>query len=189
MTGPERAGSGSRSDAERREAVFESAFLAHYGRIAGLLWRLLGDRAQAEELAADVFLKLYRQPWLAASDGKVSGWLYRAATNLGIDALRARASHHQHEEALGRANRAAPPAPDPLQEVLRAERQRSVRAVLARLKPERARILILRAAGFSYNELAEVLDVKRTSVGVMLARAEAEFQQRFLRMFGKEEQS
>jgi RNA polymerase sigma-70 factor (ECF subfamily) len=189
MTEPARAAEDRLSKSERREAVFETAFLAYYARTVAVLTRLLGERGRAEELANDVFVKLYRQPWLPDSDGNLAGWLYRTATNAGIDALRAQARLRRYEEAAAPDELAPPAAPDPLQEVLREEQRRHVRAVLARLKPSRAQILTLRACGLSYNELAEALEVKRASVGVMLARAQAEFQKCFIRMFGEEEQS
>ena len=71
------------------EAEFEQIFLTHYGRIVSVLFRLTGNRAQAEELAGDVFWKIYRQPLPADRDHNVGGWLYRVATRLGIDASHA----------------------------------------------------------------------------------------------------
>ena len=76
----------------------------------------------------------------------------------------------------------------PLEEVLREEKRSRVRAVLARLKPVQAQILILRAGGFSYKELAEALGVKGGSVGTMLARAEAEFHRSYLEAYGQGEE-
>ena len=73
----------------RVDAAFEELYLGNYSRTVGVLFRLLGDRTRAEELANDVFLKLYRQGLLSNPDGNVAGWLYLTATNLGIDALRA----------------------------------------------------------------------------------------------------
>ncbi len=70
---------------------FDDLFLAHYSRIVAILYRMLGDRARAEDLANETFLKLYRHPLRHQPDGNVSGWLYRTATNLGIDALRSTA--------------------------------------------------------------------------------------------------
>jgi len=159
---------------------FEKVFLENFSRIAAVLFRLLGDRARTEELANEVFWKLYRQPALPATEGNVPGWLYRTATNLGIDELRSRGKRKQYEEAAGRLTAESDGSPDPLDEVLREEKCRQVRTALAALKPAQAQILILRHSGFSYNELADCLRVSRGSVGTMLMRAEAEFQRRYL---------
>ena len=171
------------------DAAFEELYLGNYSRTVGVLFRLLGDRTRAEELANDVFLRLYRQGLLPSRDGNVAGWLYRAATNLGIDALRAGARRRQYEDAAARMALETGAAADPLDDVLRAEKRSRVRAVLARLKPAQAQVLILRASGFSYKELAEILGVKGGSVGTMLARAEVEFQKSYLEAYGREEES
>ena len=168
-------------------AGFEALFLRHYSPVVGVLYRLMGDRGLAEELANDVFWRLHRQPWLSHSDGNVAGWLYRTATNLGIDHLRALARRRHHEEAAVRRGQESSVSPDPLADMLRAERARRVRFVLAKLKPAQAQILILRASGLSYKELADSLGVKRGTVGTMLVRAETAFQKRFRRMYRHEE--
>jgi DNA-directed RNA polymerase specialized sigma24 family protein len=67
----------------------------------------------------------------------------------------------------------------PLDEVLRAERQQNVRGVLAGLKPICARVLILRNAGFSYRELAQILEMNPASIGKLLLRSMAEFEQKY----------
>jgi RNA polymerase sigma factor (sigma-70 family) len=176
-----------RSVADPHAVGFESLFKKYYARVSGVLYRLVGDRGLAEELANDVFWKLHRQPWLAESDGNVGGWLCRTATNLGIDHLRAAARRRHHEEAAGRQTGGSGASPDPLADVLRAERAGRVRAVLAKLKPTHAQILILRASGLSYKELADSLGVKLGTVGTMLVRAEKAFQKRFRRMYAHEE--
>jgi RNA polymerase sigma-70 factor (ECF subfamily) len=168
-------------------AGFESLFVKYYPRVLSVLYRLVGDRGLAEELANDVFWKLHRQPWLAESDGNVGGWLCRSATNLGIDHLRAAARRRRHEEAAGRQTSRSGASPDPLADVLKAERAGRVRAVLARLKPAHAQILILRASGLSYKELADSLGVKLGTVGTMLVRAEKAFQKRFRQTYANEE--
>ncbi len=168
------------------EAQFEAIFLEHYGRIVNVLLRLLGERARAEELANDVFWKLYRTPEPQEVDGRVGGWLYRTATNLGIDALRAAARRRKYEDAAARSKEDT--APSPLQDVLRAEQRRRVRAVLAIIKPAQAQILILRAAGLSYKELADVLEVNPAGIGTMLSRAQAEFRKAYLELHGPEEE-
>ena len=50
------------------------------------------------------------------------------------------------------------------------------------MKPAQAQLLVLRNSGFSYKELAEVLDVKPSSIGTLLSRAEAEFEKAYQRV-------
>ena len=168
------------------EADFRAVFLQQYARIVAILVRLLGDRLPAEEVANDAFWRLYRQPALQI-DGNVGGWLYRTATNLGIDALRAAGRRRQHEEAAGRIMKEAA-STAPLDDLLRDEKCRRVRAVLASIKPAQAQLLILRASGLSYKELAEALDVKMSGIGTMLNRAEEEFRNRYLALHPNEEE-
>ena len=187
LVGSKSLASGRTRESMWSESAFEALFLDHYSRVVAVLVRLVGERPRAEELANDVFWRAYRQHDLVNSKGNVGGWLYRTATNLGIDALRAAGRRRHYEDAAGRARiECGAAAADPLGDLLRAERQQRVRAVLARLKPGQAQILVLRASGLSYQELAEALGVKRGSVGTMLIRAEAEFQRCYLRLHGKE---
>lgn len=168
------------------EAEFRAVFLQHYARIVVILVRLLGDRSYAEEVATDALWRLYRKPALQV-DGNVGGWLYRTATNLGIDALRASGRRRQYEEAARRAVGQAN-AGNPLDDLLREEKCWRVRAVLASIKPAQAQLLILRSSGLSYKELADVLDVKMSGIGTMLNRAEEEFRDRYLALWPNEEE-
>ncbi|MGE5206354.1 MAG: sigma-70 family RNA polymerase sigma factor [Chlamydiota bacterium] len=168
------------------EPEFEAVFLEHYARIVSVLLRLLGERTRAEELANDVFWRLYRTPALRQANGQVGGWLYRTATNLGIDALRASARRRKYEDAAARSQETT--AADPLAEMVRAEQRRRVRAVLAVLKPAQAQILILRASGFSYKEVADVLEVSPRGIGTMLSRAQTEFRRAYVELHGPKEE-
>ena len=93
---------------ERRREDFEELFLAYYSRIVGVLRRTVGDRGRAEELASEVFLKLYRQPLAEWPDGNVPGWLYRTAINAGIDALRAAGRRNRLEQSAAMDQREPP---------------------------------------------------------------------------------
>ena len=168
------------------EAEFRVVFLEHYSRILAILIRLVGDRLRAEEVANDAFWRLYRQPALQA-DGNVGGWLYRTATNLGIDALRASGRRRKYEEAAGAARDGAGTS-SPLEDLLREEKCNRVRAVLSLIKPAHAQLLVLRSSGLSYKELADALNVKMTSIGTLLNRAGEEFRNRYLALHPNEEE-
>jgi len=173
---------------ESWESRFERLYLEHYGRVVGVLFRLTSSRSEAEELSNEVFWKLYRQRLLPNPDGNVGGWLYRTATNLGIDALRKNARRREHESEAARIALQSRGASSPLDGVLREERRRRVRHVLARLRPVQAKALILRASGFSYHDVAETLGVKRVSVGTLILRAEQAFRKHFRAVAGEREE-
>lgn len=167
---------------------FEAVFLEHYQRVFGILSRVVGDRAQAEELASEVFWKLSRQPvhWLLTN--RVGAWLYRTAVHAGIDALRATTHRRRHENAaVLQAGNTGTGKAGPLDELLRDEERRVVRRVLTSMKPAQAQLLLMRASGSSYKELAEILEVAVGGVGTLLNRAEVEFRKRYLKLTEKKE--
>src|SRR5215469_5512247 len=74
-----------------------------------------------------------------------------------------------------------------LDHLLRLETQERVRAVLAELKPVQAQLLLLRASGHSYKELAEMLGLEIGTIGTRLIRAEAAFEERYIQLCSREE--
>jgi RNA polymerase sigma factor (sigma-70 family) len=157
------------------EAEFEAIFREHYERIVRVTRRVLRSTAEAEEVCAEVFFRLYRAGPSVTEGGLVGGWLYRTATRAAIDLLRAndrRGSKEQLDEGLEVEK---DPAEGPLHHLLRKECIAGVRAVLAKLKKQRAQLLLLRYSGLSYQEIAEAMQVSANSVGSRLARAENEF--------------
>ena len=158
---------------------FEALFRYHYPGVVGFLTHLTGDPGQAEEIAADTFSKLARRSGAVSGREEVAAWLYRVATNAGLDALRADARRRRKEEAAGTERLRVAAQPGALEEMMRQERAARVRAVLATLKPRDAQILLLRHEGMAYREIARTLGVQSSSVGTLLARAEREFERRY----------
>ena len=161
---------------------FDALFHAHYARVVGMLGRLMGDRGQAEEIAADAFCKLARQPDGAGKED-LTAWLYRVAINAGLDAVRSNSRRKRREERAT-ATSANSKEPEALEWLLTEERRERVQRVLAALKPRDAQMLLLRSSGMSYRELAETLGIQPGSVGSMLARAEQEFERRYRARYG-----
>lgn len=162
-----------------QEAAFEALFQRYYQRIHAVLYRLVGD--EADDLAQEVFLKLYYHPPYRA-EREVGAWLYRVATNLGYNALRARKRWEGRRGALGAEAQGADwqaEAPSPEAWAERQEEQLLVHKALARLKKREALILILRYSDLSYRQIADVLGVAPGSVGTLLARAERAFERAY----------
>jgi len=166
---------------EGRQAAFAALFREHYARIVGVLRPLVGD--EADDLAQEVFVRLYRDPPQAA-DTDLGAWLYRVATNLGYNALRGRKRWTSYLQRAARLIGGADwrePEPDPEAQAIGAEESLRVRRALAQLNKQQASILVLRYNGLSYREIAAAIGVAPTSVGTLLARAEASFARAFRR--------
>jgi RNA polymerase sigma-70 factor (ECF subfamily) len=161
---------------------FEAIFREQYPRIVAILKRLTGDSAAAEEIAADVFCKLSRRPMFPDA-GHQMAWLYRVAINAGLDAVRANSRRKRRERRAGSDDLQTAPA-GALDGLLRDERRARVRSVLASLKPRDAELLLLRADGMPYREVASMIGVQPASVGSLLARAEAEFERKYRARYG-----
>jgi RNA polymerase sigma-70 factor (ECF subfamily) len=172
------------AETEGRAPVwFDALFREHYPRVVAMLARLTGDRGQAEEVAADAFCKLSSRE--SETDERHTPWLYRVAINAGLDALRRNARRRLHEKAAQVESLRSAPVNCALERILTEERRARVKAVLAELKPRDAQLLVLRADGLAYRELAECLGVQASSIGTLLARAEAEFERKFRARHGE----
>ena len=152
---------------------FDTLFYRHYDRVYGILFRLVGTRAEAEDLTQEVFLKLHDHAISRKGrrDDNISAWLYRVATNLGYNAIRDRRRTWERDVALVPQES----TPGAEQEVVRRQERAAVRTALARLKPREAQLLVLRQMGFSYAECAAICGVAPSSVGTLLARAAEAF--------------
>ena len=129
---------------------------------------------------AEVFLRLFGSGPGVAADGLVGAWLYRTATRASIDALRAKRRRGTEVEDEG-AIQSEDPSEGPLTLLLRQECIGEVRDVLAKLKVEKAQLLLLRHSGLTYQEIAQIMQVNVHSVGTKLSRAEAEFSELYER--------
>jgi RNA polymerase sigma-70 factor (ECF subfamily) len=167
-------------EAPRRPLDFDSAFHAHYARLARVIARVIRDPARAEELAVEVLWKFWRTP--RAQGEQAGGWLYRTAVRTGLNELRRRLRGHRYAQLSD----ATPGGPDPEQVRAAAEEQEHVRLVLAALNPRQAELLLLRGSGLSYAELAASLELNPASVGTLISRAQQAFRKEFIQRYGEQ---
>ncbi len=158
---------------------FEAFFYAQYDRTARAIARMIRDPARAEELAVEVFWKLWRRP--RAQGDKAAGWLYRVAVRTALNELR-RQARSSRSESLAESPQASP---TPEQAHAAAEEQKHVRVVLAAMEPRKAELLLLRGGGLSYEEVASALDVNPKSVGSLLSRAQQAFRKEYVKRYGE----
>jgi RNA polymerase sigma-70 factor, ECF subfamily len=168
---------------EAKALDIETLFRTHYARIARMIARVVRDQGRAEELAVEVFLKLWRK---GTNDIEcVEAWIYRVAARTAVDELRRQTRRDRYERLLVRVNPGrAPATPEELHGS--SEEKEHVRSVLAALPAKQARILLLRSDGFRYAELAPTVGVNPASVGTTLIRAQAAFRKEYIKRYGKE---
>ncbi len=163
----------------KNPAQFEAIFLEHWPRIYAVLLRLVGDHAEAEDLALETFLKMYRSFPAKDPQFNTGGWLYRVATNLGLNAIRDWKRRQRYEKESGRTVWLENQADEPAELFAGEEQRQMARKVLGEMSPRQAQLLILRYEGKSYKEIAAALGLAVSSIGPLLLRAEVEFEKRF----------
>lgn len=164
---------------EERAGDLESLFDACYRRLARVLYRVTGDTGRAEEIAAEAFWRLHRNP--PRDQSNLEGWLYRTGLRLALDQIK-KDRRRTRYEALAPAFRKTP---DPEQAAGQSQQRTRVRETLATLKLEHVALILLRADGFTYAEVAQKLHLNPASVGSLLARAEQAFRKEYVNRYGR----
>jgi RNA polymerase sigma-70 factor (ECF subfamily) len=159
------------------EESFEALFTAEYARVAGIANRVLADPQEAEDVAQEVFIDFHRLH--SASAQYAPAWLHRAAAHAALNRLRG-ARRRQRRE-MAQATEEMDRTADPQKLLELNEDRRQVRQALARLAPRPAAVLVLRASGLSYSEVAQALGVGIGQVGTLLRRAEAALRKEVVR--------
>ena len=151
---------------------FESIFATNYQGVYRLVYRIVGESQEAEDITQEAFLRLYRQRFAEGQEHNRRAWVYRVATNLAYNALRSR---RRREERQGSVHWGAEPE-NPADAAMRTAEREMVRQALDTLPERQQQLLMLRHAGLSYRELAEALDMVPASVGTLLSRAHIAFE-------------
>ena len=175
------------SDAEvmlRVKAGDESAFsylVQKYRRqMVGFMYRMSHNAATAEDLAQEVFLRVYRSRTSYEASAKFTTWLYRIATNLAVN--HARDTRHERPENMasldepdeesGTTMDVADSAPTVEQNILRRERLAAIRKKIEAL-PERQRMAVImhKYQQMDYKQIGEVLKLSESATKSLLFRA------------------
>jgi RNA polymerase sigma-70 factor (ECF subfamily) len=144
----------------------------------GFMYRMARNQGVAEELAQEVFLRVYRSRQTYAAEAKFSTWLYRIATNLAVNhardsrAEKAGVSLDEVDEETGQTIDVADATPGAEQELLRRERMAAIRRHVEEL-PERQRLAVVmhKYQELDYREIARVLKLSESATKSLLFRA------------------
>jgi RNA polymerase sigma-70 factor, ECF subfamily len=162
------------------EAGFNYLVGKYHRAMISFLYRMVHNQAVAEELAQEVFLRVYRSRESYRAEAKFTTWLYRIATNLAVN--HARDTRHERsaqnvyldapDEETGTTPDVADDTPTAEQGMLRDERQAAIRAHVMAL-PERQRMAVLmhKYQGMDYRQIGEVLKLSESATKSLLFRA------------------
>ena len=162
------------------EAGFNFLVGKYHRAMISFLFRMVHNQAVAEELAQEVFLRVYRSRESYRAEAKFTTWLYRIATNLAVN--HARDTKHERsaqniyldapDEESGTTPDVADDTPTIEQTMLRDERMAAIRAHVMEL-PERQRMAVLmhKYHGMDYRQIGEVLKLSESATKSLLFRA------------------
>jgi RNA polymerase sigma-70 factor, ECF subfamily len=154
------------------QSAFEQIVRRYQRPIIGLISRMTGDRALAEDLAQETFVKAFHS--LAAFDTtrRLSSWLFRIAHNTAIDAMRRARPPQVPIETVPTAGDAPDEPPDPVE---RQELGQALEAALDALwADQRAAIVLRYENGLSFDEIGTILGVPEVTARSHVHRARKE---------------
>lgn len=166
---------------------FELLVARYKDRVYATAYRLMGNAQEAEDVAQEVFLKVYRGIKNLEEPATVTSWIYRITTTTSFDAIDKRQRRpatqsitpvgEDGEEELRYADTATA---TPEEAALRAELRECLEATMNRLDSLGRAVLVLRdVEGRPYQEIAESLKVSLSAVKMRIHRARLAFQEAF----------
>lgn len=165
---------------EGDDAGFDLLIEKYRKPIINFMYRMVHNQAVAEELAQEVFLRVYRSRETYRAEAKFTTWLYRIATNLGVNHARdtkyERAAQNvyldQPDPETGTTPDVADDAATVEEDLLKDERMRAIRKHVMAL-PERQRnaVLMHKYQGMDYKQIGEVLKLSESATKSLLFRA------------------
>jgi RNA polymerase sigma-70 factor (ECF subfamily) len=171
-------------------AAFERLVAEHSGDVYALLYRLTSDAEEARDLTQETFLRAFQSINRFRGDANLKTWIYRIAVNQARNRWRwwrrrkrdvtvsLDATDDRHKQPLGATLR-NDDAVDPEQETLAHEREGQLREALLGLRQSYREAVILRdVEGFSYEEIADTLEISIGTVKSRISRGRLELRRK-----------
>jgi RNA polymerase sigma-70 factor (ECF subfamily) len=163
--------------------AFEQLIERHQSLVAGTVARMLGSNSDVEDIAQQVFIRVWKSAGRYVPRAKFTTWLLKITRNLVFNELR-RSKRHVHVPLQPESNAAefllkdeVNPAPDA--SLLETELQRAIEKAIMKLpETQRMAVILRRYEELSYEEIGEVLDLSVPAVKSLLFRARTELRAR-----------
>jgi RNA polymerase sigma-70 factor (ECF subfamily) len=171
-----------------KEAAYRELLSRYERPVFSLIYRMVRDRALAEDLAQETFIKVLNALDSYRPEFKFSSWIFKIANNAAIDQLRKREldtlsldgapGARTAEEVEATALQAVDRTESPLAELEARELGSEIEQAIGRLRPEyRTAILLRHVEGRAYEEIAEVMDLPLGTVKTYIHRARLELRE------------
>ena len=150
---------------------------AHQARVIGTISKMLGTDAESEDLAQQVFIRVWKSAPRYRPTAKFTTWLFRITRNLVFNELRRKRHFVDQAEEISEPTERAEKEPD--QVLLEEELQLAIQDAINRLpESQRMAIILRRYEEMPYEEIAKVMGTTVPAVKSILFRARAELRQR-----------
>jgi len=168
------------------EGAFEILVNRHKTSILNLIYRFIGDRTQANDIAQEVFIRVWKSAKTYRPEAKFTTWLYRITANLCFNELKSSRrkkwfSFKRSDEDDGHAleETFADSAPSAEDILLEKERSRQISDALQSLPDNQRMALVLkRYEDLSYREIAQIIGCSVSAVESLLVRAKRTLQEK-----------
>jgi RNA polymerase sigma-70 factor (ECF subfamily) len=166
------------------EVAFKQIVELYHKPIHGLCFRYLKNQEDAEEIAQDVFIHLYKSADRYEARAKLTTYLYRIAINLSLNRIRDRkwkrfVSLDFFRGVTPNNNPVTADASDPDSLLEQKEKQQTIRQAIDTLPPnQRTAVILKRFQELSYEEIAQVMQCSLSAVESLLHRAKQNLQKR-----------
>ena len=172
-----------RSVAEGDTSAFEQLIERHQALVAGTIARMLGSNAEVEDIAQQVFIRVWKSAGRYVARAKFTTWLLKITRNLVFNEMR-RAKRHPHLPVQIEPDAEEMPLRDetastPDATLLQTELQEAIEKAITLLpETQRMALVLRRYEELSYEEIADVLDLSVPAVKSLLFRARTELRER-----------
>jgi RNA polymerase sigma-70 factor, ECF subfamily len=172
--------------AQGDEYAFELLVKRHQSRMLNLIYRFIGNRTQARDLAQEVFIRVWQAAPRYKPQAKFTTWIYRLTANLCLNELKSSdrkklfflGSSDEVSRIWNEESDVSPSAEDLL---LAEERSRQISLALQNLpENQRMALLLKRYENLSYHEIAKIMDCSVSAVESLLVRAKRNLQEKLI---------
>jgi len=155
----------------------------HQARVIGIISKMLGSDAESEDLAQQVFIRVWKSASRYQPTAKFTTWLFRITRNLVFNELRRKRHFAEHTEEIPEPAERVEKEPDRV--LLEDELQKAIQDAINQLpESQRMAIILRRYEEMSYEDIAKVMESTVPAVKSILFRARAELRERLAKYLG-----